>query len=315
MTAIRATSFEKKFARWDSRFEAYLERLKSRHKSGGYRSIRYRIETFWKWLKAEQILPQHLADYHFREYVEDLKSGKLCQATESFSLRSLSQLRRSALAWVAHLHQQGDLLLNPFEEFRPGDPPRQFDLHVLSVAQVQEVLDQPDLLTPVGLRNRAIFEVAYGSGLRAGELASMTLASFDLRERFVSLRDTKNKWDRQVPMTLASAHILQRYLRDGRPQLMQDHTPKQALWIGKRGKPLATPGIVVTPQLYRSRVNFHFTMHDFRRAFATHLLEGGANLRLISQLLGHRSIDSSRHYAKAVLRELQTVHQATHPRG
>lgn len=315
MTVTRATSFEKKFAQWDSHFKEYLTRLKAKYKSGSYRSVCYRIKTFWKWLKAESILPQHLADYHFREYVEDLKGGKLCQATESFSLRSIAQLRRSALAWVAHLHKQGHLLLNPFEEFRPGEPPRDFALQVLTVDQVQQVLEQPDLQSPLGLRNRALFEVAYGSGLRAGELASMTLASLNLRERFVALRDTKNRWDRQVPLTHAGAHILQRYLREARPQLMRDSTSKQALWIGKRGKPLATPGIIVTPQLYRAGLAFHFTMHDFRRAFATHLLEGGADLSLISQLLGHRSIDSSQHYAKAVLRELQAVHQATHPRG
>ena len=312
MRAILVTNFEREFALWADHFEGYKLLLRRRYKKSSRRTHVHRIGKFWGWMKERKLLPQDLRAVHFQDYVEDLKRGDLCVMKASYSETTIVFLRRAALAWVRHLHKQGHLLLNPFEHFTAGNDPKRFDIPALTRDQVKTILDAPDLSTPLGIRNKAIFELAYGSGLRLGELSSLTLASFDLKERFVSLRDTKNNWDRRVPLTRSSVTALEDYLRHARPALMR-RCSGMSLWVGVRGT-LGYGGLLVLPKRYRKDFDFHFSMHDFRRAFATHLLEGGAQLGIISQLLGHVSPDSSRHYAKVILNELRATHERTHPR-
>lgn len=308
------TNFERDFAAWDVHFEEYRALLKYRYRDANPQRTFSRVEKFWDWLRSHQILPRSLQPSHYWDYIKDLENGVLCKTVEKYSGSSLRAFRQAALSWVGHLFEEGYFLLNPFAEFTSGNYPKRLEMPILSREQVQIILNAPDLSTPLGLRNQAIFELAYGSGLRLGELGSLTLSSIDLRERFVHLKDTKNKWDRRVPITHSGASALREYLKRARPLLLGPDCG-HSLWVGCRGKVLQDIGLSAVPRTYLSTTNFHFSMHDFRRAFATHLLEGGAQVAEISELLGHRCIESSMHYAKALLVELQKVHKLTHPKG
>jgi integrase/recombinase XerD len=307
-------SFEEGFATWESRLDSYRAHLRRRYRNRRPKKSSKGIEKFWAWLTEHQILPDELEPAHFVAYCRDLESGRLCKATTAYAPRVLGYFRWQALVWTKHLYREGQLVLDPFAGFSPGLGRRRFSKDVLSIDQVKKILVAPDGTTPQGLRDRAILEVAYGSGLRLGELADLGLGSLDLSEQTLILRNTKSGWDRVVPLTRPACLALERYLSDGRHHL-SGPLSGSALWLSSRYQPMSYSSYDEIPRRCRRRLGFGFTMHQLRHACATHLLEGGARLPDIARLLGHESLDSTEIYARVRLEELRAIHARSHPRG
>jgi site-specific recombinase XerD len=226
----------------------------------------------------------------------------------------LGYFRWQALLWTRHLYRNSQLILDPFAGFSPGLGRRCLAKNALSIDQVKAILVAPDGVTPQGLRDRAILEVAYGSGLRLGELSELSLGSLDLGEQTLILRNTKSGWDRVVPLTRPACEALERYLTEGRHRLTGPLSGS-ALWLSYRYLPMSYLSYDEIPKRCRRQLSFGFTMHQLRHACATHLLEGGARLPDIARLLGHESLESTEIYARARLSELRRVHRQAHPRG
>jgi site-specific recombinase XerD len=314
MSVIPARSFEEQFAEWESHFVAYRAFLKARHKTKTPKKIYCRVEKFWHWLFLNQILPQHLEVRHFLRFASELKSGSLCKETESYSKQSISIFLNYALTWSRYLCKTGRLLRDPFEGLVAGSFQKVLFTPPLTKEEVFQILQAPDLSVPWGVRNQAILEVIYGSGLRIGEAASLTLESLDLSERVLNLRNTKSGWDRSVPITKACARSLKRYLTEARPAMQGPRTGSH-LWLSYHHDVLTKDTLTSLAAQYSRDLGIKFTMHGLRHACATHLLEGGANLRHIAELLGHESLETTSYYARARIRELQRVHRETHPRA
>ena len=155
---------------------------------------------------------------------------------------------------------------------------------------------------PLGLRNRALLELVYSAGLRAQEAVSLRLADVDFEQELVRV-DGKGGKERVVPLGEEAAYRLRRYLEDGRPQLARGAV--DALFLSVRGRPLDTS------TLRRLLPN----PHRLRHAFATHLLEGGADLRTIQELLGHSSLSTTQVYSHVDSRRLRKVYDRAHPRA
>jgi site-specific recombinase XerD len=155
---------------------------------------------------------------------------------------------------------------------------------------------------PLGLRNRALLELVYSAGLRAQEAVSLRLADVDFEQELVRV-DGKGGKERVVPLGEEAAYRLRRYLEDGRPQLARGAV--DALFLSARGRPLDTS------TLRRLLPN----PHRLRHAFATHLLEGGADLRTIQELLGHSSLSTTQVYSHVDARRLRKVYDRAHPRA
>jgi site-specific recombinase XerD len=155
---------------------------------------------------------------------------------------------------------------------------------------------------PLGLRNRALLELVYSAGLRAQEAVSLRLADVDFEQELVRV-DGKGGKERVVPLGEEAAYRLRRYLEDGRPQLARGAV--DALFLSARGRPLDTS------TLRRLLPN----PHRLRHAFATHLLEGGADLRTIQELLGHSSLSTTQIYSHVDARRLRKVYDRAHPRA
>jgi integrase/recombinase XerD len=306
-------SFEEEFEDWQGHFDHYRSILKQRHKTLKPQKIYSRVEKFWTWLHDNQILPSDLKRDHFLRYASDLKSGALCLETEQYSKQSLVIFLNHALAWVRYLYKADIFLSDPFEGLTTGHSFQAGYKPSLTVEEVRQILQAPDLTVPWGLRNQAILEVIYGSGLRIGETASLTLQSVDLADRFLSLRNTKNGWDRSIPITRPAADSLQRYIQQARPKLQGPRTGN-ALWLSYHHEILTKDTLTSLAAKYSEQTGIKFTMHGLRHTCATHLLEGGAGLRHIAELLGHENIESTAYYAQARIRELQRVHSETHPR-
>ena len=309
------TSFEERFAEWEGHFDHYRAILKKRHKVRRPKKIYSRVEKFWDWLRDNRILPSDLKKEHFIRFAQELKSGQLCIDTERYSQASLSIFLNHALAWSRYLYKADVFFSNPFEGLVSGlNIQKGTYTSCLTKEEILQILQAPDLTVPWGLRNQAILEVIYGSGLRIGEAITLTLQSVDLADRFLSLRNTKNGWDRSVPLTLSAARSLERYILHGRPELEGPRT-RGHLWLSYHREVLTKDTLTSLAAKYSKETNIKFTMHGLRHACATHLLEGGASLRYIAELLGHEDLGSTSYYAKAQIQELQRVHRETHPRG
>lgn len=294
--------------------EAYRALLRKRYRNRNPVQSCLGVEKLWGWLDEQGLTAVDLRPEHFLAYTNALESGELCRRVERYAPRVLGYFRWQALLWTRHLYRSGQLVLDPFAGFCPGLGKRRHSGSVLSVDQVKAILLTPDGTSPRGLRDRAILEVAYGSALRLGELAELSLGSVDLSEGTLMLRSTKNGWDRVVPLTRAACGALERYLRDGR-HLLSGPAAGSALWLSRRYRPMSYPSFDQISRRCSERLSFRFTMHQLRHACATHLLEGGARLMDIARLLGHESLESTELYARVRLDELRRVHARSHPRG
>jgi integrase/recombinase XerD len=186
---------------------------------------------------------------------------------------------------------------------------------VLSVAEAARLVEAPPGDAPSSLRDRAILELMYGSGLRVSEVLTLPLEALRLSEKYVRVLG-KGKRERVVPLTGASARALREYLRDGRSALAKPRTP-DLVFLNLRGGRLSRMGLwrILSGHARRAGLDRGFHPHMLRHSFATHLLEGGADLRVIQELLGHASITTTTIYTQVDRGFLQEVHRRFHPRA
>jgi site-specific recombinase XerD len=169
-------------------------------------------------------------------------------------------------------------------------------------AEVEAIVDGLDGDGPLALRNRALVELVYSAGLRSAEAVALDLADVDFEQELVHVRGKGGK-ERVVPLGEEAAHLLGRYLRDARPELARG--ANDALFLSVRGRRLDTSTL--------RRLLPH--PHRLRHSFATHLLEGGADLRTIQELLGHSSLSTTQVYSHVSAKRLRKVYDRSHPRS
>jgi len=208
---------------------------------------------------------------------------------------------------------------NPAARVHPPKQPRTLPDY-LTVEQVIELLSAPDISTPLGMRDAAILEVLYSAGLRRSELMGLKVGDVDLREKRIWVWG-KGKKERIALIGEPAKLALSRYLEQGRPQLLArnphaaDHPPK-ALFLNHRGGPLSSPrAISAILNKYLKQVDLprRVTPHTLRHSFATHLLEGGADLRTVQELLGHENLQTTTIYTQVTLRHLRDTIGKAHP--
>lgn len=178
---------------------------------------------------------------------------------------------------------------------------------VIPAAALANALDAMCGAAPVVIRDRAILELLYGSGLRVGELAMLSVKSVNTGD-FMRVRGKGNK-QRVVPVGATARLALDRYLKDGRPRLAGSDAG-YALWIGVRGRPMDTRGI---RRVVKKRLGTF--PHALRHSFATHLLEGGADLRVVQELLGHNELATTQIYTTVTKDHLKSTYERSHPRA
>jgi integrase/recombinase XerC len=169
------------------------------------------------------------------------------------------------------------------------------------------MLDALSGQSPLDLRDRALLEVLYATGLRVSELASLTVTDV-ARDDFLRVLGKGNK-ERAVPLSRPARRALRRYLDDGRPHLAKAEAGA-ALWVGTRGGALDARGV---RRVVRNRLGTF--PHALRHSFATHLLEGGADLRAVQELLGHVELATTQLYTSVTRQHLKATYERTHPRG
>jgi integrase/recombinase XerD len=186
---------------------------------------------------------------------------------------------------------------------------------VLSMAQVEALLGQPDTGTSLGLRDHAMLELAYGAGLRVSELCGLRVDDLRIEERVIVVTGKGGK-QRVVPFGRPAARALARYLDAGRPALAGGRV-RVEVFLNHRGGPLSRVGFFKRLRAYAVSAGIPRAVspHMLRHTFATHLLMGGADLRLVQEILGHADIATTQVYTAVDRRHLVEVHRAFHPRG
>ncbi|MEM7251980.1 MAG: site-specific tyrosine recombinase XerD [Pseudomonadota bacterium] len=185
----------------------------------------------------------------------------------------------------------------------------------LSEHQIEQLLNAPDTDTPLGLRDRAMLETLYATGLRVSELVGLTLHEVDLVQGLVRVRGKGDK-ERLVPLGELASDWLRQFLRDARPDLLANPS-SDVVFPSRRGGPMTRQTFWHLIKRYARQVDASLTLspHTLRHAFATHLLNHGADLRVIQLLLGHSDLGTTEIYTHVARERLQQLHAEHHPRG
>jgi integrase/recombinase XerD len=184
----------------------------------------------------------------------------------------------------------------------------------LSVAEVERLLDQPDVQNVKGLRDKAMLEILYATGLRVSELIFLRMSNINLADGFLLCRGKGGK-ERIVPVGDAAATSVNTYLSKARPSLLK--TPADWVFLTNRGKPFSRQGFWKMMKAYASSAGIegNISPHILRHSFATHLLERGADLRSVQLMLGHSQITTTQIYTHVTRKQLRRVYDKFHPRA
>ncbi len=187
--------------------------------------------------------------------------------------------------------------------------------HVPSQEQVNALISVPDAATPLGMRNQTMLEVLYATGLRVSELVQLTVSQVNREAGFVRVRGKGNR-ERLVPLGTRALSQLQHYLNTVRPVLLKQRS-SDYIFLTRSGKRLTRQAFWCITKRYakQSPEGSPLSPHSFRHAFATHLLEGGADLRAVQSMLGHVDIATTQIYTHVASARLREVHRKYHPRG
>jgi site-specific recombinase XerD len=250
------------------------------------------LRSFAAWLDARGLTLDDVEVRVLADWVTDLGRGsrRLSPATIARRLAAV----RACLRFTYGPAHVPDAALAPRRMRRLPDAPK--------AAEIEELLEVADGSEPLEIRNRALLELLYSGGLRSAEAVGLDLADVDFEREAVHVRGKGGK-ERVVPLGEEAAHHLARYLRDSRPTLARG--AEDAVFLSARGRRLDTSTV--------RRILRH--PHRLRHAFATHLLEGGADLRVIQELLGHSSLSTTQTYSHVDARRLRRVYDRAHPRS
>ena len=260
------------------------------------------LMQFFDHLEAHQLTYEAIDHRAIRSFMLEL-SGRRAAASLARTLSALKTFYRYA-------RREGWVSTNPALRLRAPKLQRRLP-EILRPEEVVAVLEAPDE-SPAGLRDRAMLELLYSSGLRVSELCDLDLAGVDLRERLVRVMG-KGRKERLVPVGGPACEALRRWC-EARPTLATEGS-SEALFIGVRGRRLSPRSVRLRldQAVLRAALGRHMHPHLLRHCFATHLLSGGADLRSIQELLGHSSLSTTQRYTQVDLGQLMVVYDKAHP--
>lgn len=293
---------------------------------------REEVDEFLAWVQLERGLSPHTVESYendlvqFGNFLEENSVGSWSEVNEGTTGKFLQWLtdedfetstlarKLSALRGFSRFRERERGAASLTEIVRGPRSGRKVPSS-LTINETLRLLEAPPLGTPHGLRDRAILELLYGSGLRVSELTGLLLQSVDLENRFVRVFGKGSK-ERLVPVGGSALKAFRDYLHAGRPLLVKGKTGSE-VFLSQRGSPISRKTVWHLVKSYGERVGITKPVkpHLLRHSFATHLLEGGADLRMIQEMLGHADIATTQIYTKVEGERLLDEHSRFHPRN
>jgi integrase/recombinase XerC len=294
-----------------SAYDAFLSNLEvvksvSPNTLRAYRADLAALDAF---LENQQLSVKQVSHLHLRTF--------LGRQAETLSPASRARRLSAVKSFFSFLHRRGHVSVNPARRIKSPKLPSRLP-RALPVDETFALLGAPDIAKPLGLRDRAIFEVLYGGGLRLSELCGLQVGDVDQTNRMARVLGKGNK-ERLCPLNEAAIEALAAYL-ELRPLLLSKAPARaatSALFLNHRGGRLTGRSIERHMHAYIAQLSLakKSSPHALRHSFATHLLAGGADLRSIQELLGHASLSTTQRYTAVSFEQLQKVYDQAHPRA
>lgn len=279
-----------------------VERGASENTVASYRYDLRRLET---WLAQRDLRLHDVSTQTLRDFLADQAASR--------KDRSIARLTACLRSFFRFLTAQGDLPENPAASLpsRRVRPPLP---ETLPLADIEQLLSFP-LRTPADLRDKTLIELMYSCGLRASEVCSLRLDQIDLEDNLVRVFGKGSK-ERIVPIGERARHLLVTYLRDGRPRLARPPHSSH-LFLSRHGRPFSRIALwkLLRKRAAQTGLPRRIHPHLLRHSFATHLLEGGADLRAVQEMLGHADIGTTQIYTHIDTSRLREAHRRYHPRA
>lgn len=291
------------------------------------------IDSFITWILIEKGLSEQTIEsytHDLRQYTEFLSENSIDSFSEEDTyiiLKHMIDLRDKGLSAASrsrHLVTIRSLYRYLYvEKILSKDPAKLIDFpksglklpDTLSVQEVRQLLDAPDRAKSKGKRDAAMFELLYAAGLRVSELVNIKMTSLNLDASFIRVFGKGSK-ERIIPIGNYARERIEDYLKASRPYLLKSYV-SEYLFVARAGKPMTRQGFWKMLNKYAliAGINKKISPHTLRHSFATHLLEGGADLRVVQMMLGHSDISTTQIYTHISKEHLKKIHAEFHPRG
>ena len=264
------------------------------------------VRQFSAWLAGRGLDAAQVSQNDVRGYAQYLKG---CAKSEATVVRSVASLK----SFYSYLVSRRVLAVNPAKGYTPAKVERKLP-EILTGKEVELFLEQPDPSDPKGCRDKAMLELLYATGIRVSELIALDVSDINLTVGFIRCRG--NGKERMIPMYRAAVRALRAYGEDVRPQLIRD-ADETAFFVNLGGARMSRQGFWKIVKHYQEKAGIakDITPHTLRHSFAAHLLENGADLKSIQEMLGHADISSTQVYTQVVNQKIKDVYARAHPRA
>lgn len=293
----------------DSNVNSFIKYLEIEKNYSQYTILNYKkdLDEFLLFLKKENIFSFKSVDYQIlRSYLNDMFNKKYSSKTIS---RHLSSLR----TFFKYLSRENVIEFNPM--ILISNPKEEKRLPVyLNYKELEDILEIPDINTVVGLRDATILELLYSTGIRVGELVNIKIKDIDFNNKKIKILGKGNK-ERYVLFGDKCLNLLNKYLKESRSKLLKNSC--DYLFLNQRGTPISvrTTEKVFNDIVKKSSIKFNVSPHTLRHTFATHMLDNGADLNSVGELLGHSSLNTTAIYTHVSNERLRNVYLNCHPRA
>lgn len=270
------------------------------------------VERFLKYLEKNDISDfEKVTKEDIADYITDLRSGAItgCRISNTSYARNLSSLK----SFYRYLNRYEGIKENPVRLFHAGNTRRKLPEY-LTFEQMESILNTFDLSKDVDIRNRCMIEVIYACGLRVSECAKLRISNINLQQRYLSVMGKESK-ERMVPFYPRCASLMKQYIQVVRPRFMQKKEEHGICFVNQHGAPITPRTIqnVCMKAGENAGLDLRIHPHMIRHSFATHLLDNGADLRIVQELLGHENLQTTQIYTHVTQDRLDKVIEMAHP--
>lgn len=259
---------------------------------------------------AKRVTRDHLEAYRLRLAEHRVHGDR------GYSVSTLCLKVRAVRRLFEYLEAMNRILVNPAETFKEPKKETRLPRVVLTAKETRRVLDAPDLSLEIGIRDRAMMEVFYSTGIRLEELLRLSIFDCDLQGGLLRVNNGKGAKDRVVPLGRHAVKFLQTYLAKVRPSYAMGNRAERCLFVGRLGAPLSQQAVQKMVRNYARAAGIRkkVTPHTFRHTFATELVRNGADITAVQRMLGHADLSTTQLYTHVAGVEVKKTHRLSHPR-
>jgi len=256
--------------------------------------------------------------HQYQLYLYNSPATKTSAGKQSLSLETQYARLVPLKTFFRWLVKRGYFLYDPTTQLELPKRKKNLPKGIMTKREIYQLLSQPDADTILGLRDKAILELLYSTGIRNSELRSLTIYDADTSHGELRINQGKGRKDRIIPLGEIAAKYLETYLQVSRPLLVEQQKEKNQnlLFVSKNGRKITLANLLwlIAKYTNQAKITKHITAHSFRHTCATHMLRGKSNLRYIQELLGHSSIATTQIYTRVEVSDLKREHKRCHPR-